>query len=83
MVKRTQLLASLVLSALATTSFANVPRISSGWRKAGPTPRGTQIELVFAVKQRNLEKLEQVVYDVSDPRSVDYGKHLSNKVFTI
>lgn len=33
--------------------------------------------VVFAVKQRNLEELEHVLLDVSDPRSANYGKHWS------
>lgn len=35
------------------------------------------IELTFAVKQTNLDKLEQVLFDVSDPTSPKYGQHLS------
>jgi len=42
--------------------------------RAKPTER---IELLFAIKQKNLDKLEKTLYDVSDPRSKNYGKHLT------
>jgi len=32
---------------------------------------------VFAIKQRNLDKLEKILYDVSDPSSDNYGEHLN------
>ena len=30
--------------------------------------------VIFAVQQRNLDELEQVLFDVSDPESSNYGK---------
>lgn len=33
--------------------------------------------VIFAVHQRNLDELEQVLFDVSDPASANYGKHWS------
>ncbi len=36
-------------------------------------------QIVVAVKQRNMDKLEKVLHDVSDPNSVNYGKHWTSK----
>jgi subtilase family serine protease len=33
--------------------------------------------VIFAVQQRNLDELEQVLFDVSDPESSNYGKYWS------
>jgi tripeptidyl-peptidase-1 len=32
-------------------------------------------EVVFVIKQRNVEKLTAILHDVSDPKSMNYGKH--------
>jgi tripeptidyl-peptidase-1 len=32
-------------------------------------------EVVFEVKQKNMDKLEEVLHDVSDPSSPNYGRH--------
>jgi subtilase family serine protease len=32
-------------------------------------------EVVFVIKQRNMEELKRILYDVSDPYSINYGKH--------
>jgi hypothetical protein len=32
-------------------------------------------EVVFAIKQKNLEELTAILHDVSDPKSINYGKH--------
>lgn len=34
-------------------------------------------EIVFAVKQRNMDELTRILHDVSDPTSNNYGQHLS------
>ena len=36
-------------------------------------------ELVFAVQQRNMDKLELALHDVSDPKSPNYGQHWSGE----
>eukprot|EP01042_Synura_sphagnicola_P002471 gene2471-2969_t len=36
-------------------------------------------EVIFAVKQRNTERLPKMLQEVSDPSSFRYGKHLSRK----
>lgn len=41
-------------------------------------------EIVFAVKQRNMEELTRILHDVSDPISSNYGKHMSmNEVIAL
>jgi hypothetical protein len=32
-------------------------------------------EVVFVIKQRNIEELTVILHDVSDPKSINYGKH--------
>jgi len=34
-------------------------------------------EVVFAIKQNNLDEIEKLLYDVSTPSSLSYGQHLS------
>ena len=70
---------SLAIFSAVASATSPLPRIPSGWQAVGDTPRGTKIELVFAVKQQNLKLLEETVLAVSDPRSSLYGKHLSNE----
>ena len=54
--------------------------IANGYSIRGRTPRHEKIELVFAVKQQNLDQLEKILYSVSDPSNKDkYGKHLTNE----
>ena len=55
---------------------ANLP---NGWAVKGRSPRTETIELVFAVKQQNIDELEKALLSVSDPTSEQYGKHLSNE----
>jgi subtilase family serine protease len=35
----------------------------------------TDHEVIFVIKQRNLEELKSILHDVSDPSSINYGKH--------
>lgn len=35
--------------------------------------------VVIAVKQRNMEELERILYEISDPSSAKYGQHLTNE----
>eukprot|EP00466_Bigelowiella_natans_P002287 jgi/Bigna1/91255/estExt_fgenesh1_pg.C_940038 len=53
-----------------------VPR---AWKRIGAARRDAQLELLFAVKQTNLDMLEDIFHAVSDPRSESYGMHLSNE----
>ena len=45
---------------------ANLP---NGWAIKGRSPRTETIELVFAVKQQNIDELEKALLSVSDPTS--------------
>jgi tripeptidyl-peptidase-1 len=36
-------------------------------------------EVVFAVKQNNLDEIERILYDVSTPGSANYGKHMTHR----
>ena len=48
-----------------------------GWDKLERAPPSEGVFLTFALKQTNLESLERVFWEVSDPGSKEYGKHLS------
>jgi tripeptidyl-peptidase-1 len=54
-------------------------RVPDGWESQGPAPRDTMLELTFAVKQRNQDKLEQALMGAADPDSPKYGEWLSNE----
>jgi len=45
----------------------------------GSTPSEQSIELIFALKQSNVHKLEETLMQVSSPSSPHYGNHLSNE----
>lgn len=45
--------------------------------KLGQAIPTVEHEVIFAVKQKNLGKLEKILYEVSDPKSPKYGNHLS------
>ena len=49
-----------------------------GWQSQGRAKGSAELELIFAVKQTNLDKLHDTLSRVSDPRHADYGRHLSN-----
>ena len=54
-------------------------KLPSGWKMGQRSPNNQMIELVFAIKQQNVDVLERVLATVSDPRSADYGHHWSNE----
>ena len=53
--------------------------LPSGWKVISRSPRDTLIELTLAVKQTNVDRLEQALMVVSQPLSPRYGQYLSNK----
>lgn len=57
-------------------SLVNVP---SGFSNRGPAPSNTTLDLRFALRPNNLSGLETVLYDISNPDSSNYGKHLSRQ----
>lgn len=60
-------------------SPANKLAASDDWSLIGRSDSEQLIELHFAVKQTNLDKLESTLMAVSDPDSSRYGQHLSNE----
>lgn len=50
-----------------------------GWTTVGRSPSQQVIQLMFAVKQTHLKELESTLLQVSDPKSQQYGQHLSNE----
>lgn len=81
--------AALFFAALAQPGLCSSPNAvqmetptlasASSWTVGEPTPRGSLIELTFAVKQQGLKELHDALMRVSSPSSPDYGKHLSNE----
>ncbi|NXP75341.1 TPP1 peptidase, partial [Ramphastos sulfuratus] len=52
-------------------------RVPPGWRLAGAVSPGQDLQLTFALRQRGLGHLAQLVDAVSDPHSPQYGKFLT------
>ena len=48
-----------------------------GWEKRERLSPSEDVFLTFALKQSNLESLERYFFEVSDPRSSEYGNHFS------
>jgi len=61
------------------TSMELGARSVKGWESIGSSPDSLMLELVFAVKQQNVDKLAEEVLAVSSPASHRYGQHLSNQ----
>eukprot|EP00928_Gymnodinium_smaydae_P041914 TRINITY_DN28301_c0_g1_i1.p1 TRINITY_DN28301_c0_g1~~TRINITY_DN28301_c0_g1_i1.p1 ORF type:complete len:594 (+),score=97.96 TRINITY_DN28301_c0_g1_i1:150-1784(+) len=53
--------------------------VPEGWSISGPALPHASIEITFAVKQQNLQKLHDELMRVSDPDSPSYGDHLTNE----
>jgi len=62
---------------LTSLESEHLLEIPLGWRLIGDASPKDEMRLVFALKQRNPQKLEQTLYEVSDPSSPSYGHHLS------
>ncbi|XP_034282279.2 tripeptidyl-peptidase 1 isoform X1 [Pantherophis guttatus] len=52
-------------------------RIPDGWTSLGRVAPAEQLSLTFALRQRNVERLSELVRHVSSPDSPDYGHFLS------
>jgi len=50
---------------------------SDGWQKLQRVLKDKPLHLTFALKNRNIGKLENTLLDVSNPKSSNYGKYLS------
>ncbi|NXT17331.1 TPP1 peptidase, partial [Syrrhaptes paradoxus] len=51
--------------------------VPPGWAHTGRVGPGHDVQLTFALRQRGTGRLAQLVDAVSDPRSPQYGQHLS------
>ena len=51
------------------------PNIVKGLR----APLSQSHDLVFSIRLRNMDELERILYDVSDPSSTNYGNHLTRE----
>lgn len=59
-------------------SFSSLLRIPSDWTRLGRVDPTDELELTFALKQRNVDLLEQTLRLVSDPESALYGRATSH-----
>uniref|UniRef100_A0A803SMK6 Peptidase S53 activation domain-containing protein n=1 Tax=Anolis carolinensis TaxID=28377 RepID=A0A803SMK6_ANOCA len=49
-------------------------RVPEGWRSEGRVAPSHPLGLTFALRQRNRDRLEALVAELSSPRSTHYGK---------
>lgn len=47
--------------------------------KGNRTTSSQKHEVMFAIKQQNLENVHKILMDVSDPNNINYGKHLTRE----
>lgn len=75
---RAALVALLCVAAASASSsrvvMSSASLVSSDWALAGPASADAVMPLGFAIKQKNVEKLNEIVDLVSDPNSHSYGK---------
>lgn len=50
-------------------------RLRSDLKKRNRAKRDNLHQVVFMIKQRNMEELTRILHDVSDPQSPNYGQH--------
>ena len=51
--------------------------VPAGWEFKNAAPADLMINMHFAMKEQNMDKLQQRLLEVSDPSHADYGKHMS------
>ncbi len=80
------LLALLLVIVNVITAFQHVPMaeksllsIRDDFKIGAKVDGKTQHQVVFAVKQRNLDLLEKTLFEVSDPTNPKYGKYLTRE----
>ena len=64
------------VSPTAVMEFAKFHLLENDFLIAGPAAQETAHTMVFAIKQ-NTKLLESMLLDVSNPRSLNYGQHLT------
>ena len=55
---------------------------NEGWEQLDRVEKDTVLELSFALKQENLDELEKLFWEVSNPDSPSYGKYLTTDEIT-
>jgi len=58
----------------AHTFYGNTPR---GWRKGSRAESSHRVPLIFAIRQRNVDKAEQILLEISNPKSEHWSEHLT------
>ncbi|KAI6350845.1 hypothetical protein MCOR25_010346 [Pyricularia grisea] len=67
-----------ILASLATARiFDSLPSPPKGWSYSHAAESTEKLTLRIALRQQNAAALEQLVLQVSDPRHVKYGQHLT------
>lgn len=64
-------------AALGTTSAFGASAAARGWTTEGSVPDATRMELTFAIRHQNKDKLLKTFNEVSNPDHEAYGKYLS------
>lgn len=75
----------LILAALAAASPLNqemltkqaLKSVPAGWEFKTAAPANLKINMHLAMKEQNMDKLQQRLLEISDPGHADYGKHMS------
>jgi tripeptidyl-peptidase I len=61
----------------------SMPTLSSNYQiRFDRVGNGSIHEVVFVIRQRNMEDLTRILHDISDPESRNYGQHLSRDQVT-
>ncbi|XP_037342379.2 tripeptidyl-peptidase 1 [Pungitius pungitius] len=71
---------TLLLSSLAWSGYLESDQdvlIPDGWTNLGRVNPAEDLKLTFALKQQNIDLLEEILKRVSDPDSAQNGKHLT------
>eukprot|EP00037_Helgoeca_nana_P031921 m.411251 g.411251 ORF g.411251 m.411251 type:complete len:612 (-) comp28606_c0_seq1:105-1940(-) len=64
---------------VALEADVDIVALSRGWVKQTAAPKDALLRMTFAVKQQNLAALTDTLMRVSNPKHVDYGKHLTKE----
>lgn len=70
----------LLAAALPTSDYVvhdSRNMLPSGWVKSLKVDGRAPLKLKFGLKQQNIEKIESMLMDVSDPASPNYGNHMT------
>jgi len=76
---RVAFFASLALAAFARTVLYQRSSVPAEWTVGARAPADATLEFTVALKQQNLDELDRLFWDLSDPNSVNYGKYLTSE----